>query len=191
MLTVTMVAASLFGLTACNSSKGTKLAKNAITQIEENSEWFNYNETEINIDEYLGLSIASQVIRTGDGYALILSGTYKVDEQQSGIITDYGIRTEDVLTELNLDGSIKDYTAITPDLVGLNNKYSCSVDEICYYNGDTLCLVVGGFFDENTYSYLSRFTGGSLSGIKASFLSREVSEHKKTPTKHVLDRSAF
>lgn len=171
MLTVTMVAASLFGLTACNGSKGTKLAKNAITQIEENSEWFNYNETEININEYLGLSIASQVIRTGDGYALILSGTYKVDEQQFGIITDYGIRTEDVLTELNLDGSIKNYTTITPDLVGLNNKYSCSVDEICYYNGDTLCLVVGGFFDENTYSYSEQYVLYNFTQGKAENLS--------------------
>lgn len=158
VLAVTIVAASLLGMTACSKSDNkTKLSKNKITQVEENSEWFDYTESEITLDEkYIAVSINSQTVKTSDGYALALEASYKTDDIQSGLITDFGIRYDLMIAELNRDGSIKNLTVITPDMVGLNNKYDCSIKDVSSYNGDILCLVDGGFFDEETYSYNSQ-----------------------------------
>lgn len=180
LLAATMTAGVL-AMTACNSSKeGKKLSKNEATKVEAGSEWFDYNENEIVVDKYSLFEIKSRFLKTDEGYVAACTGTYKVDDPDtSSFITDFGYRDEDGILELNFDGSVKDYTVIAPEDVGLGSKYSSSISDICYYNGDVLCLVDGGFFDEETYNYseksvLYNFTKGKAEDI--SYITNKMAD---------------
>lgn len=160
LLAATLVATWALGLTACSKKDNRKvtLSKNEITKVEEDSVWFDYNEVEIIPDDkYTAVTIDSQTVITNDGYAFAMEGAYKTEPDETSFITDFGYRYDPIMVELNFDGSVKDFTVITPDMVGLNNKYSCDVTAVSSYNGNVMCLVVGGYFDEETYNYSERY----------------------------------
>lgn len=145
-LSATMLFTTTAGIAGCSKKDGSTAIKNKVVQVEEDSMWFDYQKTKIDVGDLSGYDYSW----LNEGF--VKSGDYYYTYLETATFNDNYYESESTVIKLDSTGNVVEKTKLTPKALGVDEKFNdMYISNICERNGQAYVIANFYYFDEKTF----------------------------------------